>query len=149
MEKMIVFDMDGTIVDFYSVPNWLKMLRASDATPYIAAKPMYDMVRLNQLISELKSAGWRIAVTSWLSKETTPAYDAAVRKAKIEWLAAHGFAFDEIHLVKYGTTKADCTRHKAEYQVLVDDNEKVRAGWHLGPTIDATNNIMDALAALL
>ena len=149
MTKMIVFDMDGTLAATYSVPNWLKMLRASDATPYIAAKPMYDMAKLNQLISELKSAGWRIAVTSWLSKESTPAYDAAVRKAKIEWLAAHGFAFDEIHLVKYGTTKADCTRHKAEYQILVDDNEKVRAGWHLGPTIDATNNIMDALAALL
>lgn len=147
MKKMIVFDMDGTLAATYSVPNWLKMLRAFDATPYIAAKPIYDMARLNQLISELKAAGWRIAVTSWLSKESTPAYDAAVRKAKIEWLAAHGFAFDEIHLVKYGTTKADCTRHKAEYQVLVDDNEKVRAGWRLGPTIDATNNIMDALAA--
>ena len=147
MKKMIVFDMDGTLAATYSVPNWLKMLRAFDATPYIAAKPMYDMARLNQLISELKSAGWRIAITSWLSKESTPAYDAAVRKAKIEWLAAHDFAFDEIHLVKYGTTKADCTRHKAEYQVLVDDNEKVRAGWHLGPTIDATQNILDALAA--
>ena len=149
MKKMIVFDLDGTLAATYSVPNWLKMLRAFDATPYIAAEPIYDMAKLNQLISELKAAGWRIAITSWLSKESTPAYDAAVRKAKIEWLAAHGFPFDEIHLVKYGTTKADCTRHKAEYQVLVDDNEKVRAGWHLGPTIDATNNIMNALAALL
>lgn len=149
MTKMIVFDMDGTLADLYSVPNWLEMLQAYNATPYIAAKPIYDMARLNQLISELKAAGWHIAVTSWLSKESTPAYDAAVRKAKIEWLAAHSFEYDEIHLVKYGTTKADCTRNKAEYQILVDDNEKVRAGWHLGPTIDATNNIMNALAALL
>ena len=149
MKKMIVFDMDGTLADLYSIPNWLEMLRAYDATPYIAAKPIYDMAKLNQLIAELKSTGWRIAVTSWLSKGSTSAYDAAVRKAKIEWLAAHGFAFDEIHLVKYGTPKADCTRYKAEYQILVDDNEKVRAGWHLGPTIDATNDIMDALAALL
>lgn len=149
MTKMIVFDMDGTLADTYGVPDWLKLLRAYDPTPYIAAKPIYDMAKLNQLIAELKSAGWRIAVTSWLSKGSTSAYDAAVRKAKIEWLAAHGFAFDEIHLVKYGTTKADCTRYKAEYQILVDDNEKVRAGWHLGPTIDANHNIMDALAALL
>lgn len=149
MTKMIVFDMDGTLANLYSVPNWLKLLQAYDPTPYIAAKPIYDAARLNRLISDLKSAGWRIAITSWLSKGSTPAYDAAVRKAKIEWLAAHGFAFDEIHLVKYGTTKADCTRHKAEYQILVDDNEKVRAGWHLGPTIDANYDIMGALEKLL
>ena len=145
--KMMVFDMDGTLANLYAVEDWLPMLRAYDATPYSAAKPMYDTTQLNSIISALKSAGWRIAITSWLSKESTPAYDAAVRKAKLDWLAAHGFEYDEIHLVKYGTTKADCTRGKADLQVLIDDNAKVRAGWHLGPTIDATQNILDALAA--
>lgn len=53
-----------------------------------------------------------------------------------------GFPYDEIHLVKYGTTKANCTRTKADYQILVDDNAEVRAGWHLGATIDATENIL-------
>ena len=36
----IWLDMDGTIADLYAVDNWLDMLRAYDATPYVKAKPM-------------------------------------------------------------------------------------------------------------
>ena len=77
------------------------------------------------------------------------AYDEEVRKAKKEWLEKHNFPFDEIHLVKYGTTKANCTRKNGGFQILVDDNEKVRKGWHLGDTINAKENIMEKLADLL
>jgi hypothetical protein len=88
-------------------------------------------------------------VTSWLSKESTKDYDREVRKAKREWLEKYNFPFDEIHLVKYGTTKANCTRALGGYQVLVDDNEAVRKGWTLGHTINANNNIIEELLSLL
>ena len=94
-------------------------------------------------------AGWTIAITSWLSKESTPEYDREVRRAKREWLEKHHFPYDEIHLVAYGTTKANCTRKNGGYQVLVDDNEKIRNGWNLGATIDATENILEELWKLL
>ena len=81
-EKAIVFDMDGTLVNLYSVFGWLEKLRAYDATPYSAAKPIYDAEKLIPLIAELKDRGFRIIVTSWLSKESTKEYDAAVREAK-------------------------------------------------------------------
>ena len=149
MNKVLVFDMDGTIANLYGVDNWLSMLRAFNPTPYAIAEPMYDMGKLVGLLNTLKKNGWRIAVTSWLSKESNPDYDAAVRIAKINWLDAFSFPYDEIHLVKYGTTKANCTRKLGGYQVLVDDNKKVRDGWTLGATIDATMNIMDALESLL
>ena len=35
---------------------------------------------------------------------------------------------------------------KGGYQVLVDDNEQVRNGWHLGSTINANENIIDEFA---
>ena len=149
MNKVLVFDMDGTIANLYGVDNWLGMLRAFNPTPYAIAEPMYDMGKLVGLLNALKNDGWRIAVTSWLSKESNPAYDAEVRMAKINWLDAFSFPYDEVHLVKYGTTKANCTRKLGGYQVLVDDNKKVRDGWTLGATIDATTNIMDALESLL
>jgi hypothetical protein len=110
---------------------------------------MYDMDLLNLLLDVLKAQGWTIAVTSWLSMDSTAEYDKAVRKAKREWLERYNFPFDEIHLVKYGTTKANCTRHLGGYQILVDDNEKVRNGWNLGGTINANENIIEKLMELL
>lgn len=149
MKKMLVFDMDGTIADLYGVPDWLPMLRAYDATPYAIAKPMYNMAELADLLQLFKECGWNIAVVSWLSKDSTKAYDDEVRKAKTDWLNRFNFPYDELHLVKYGTTKANCTRHKANYQILIDDNEKVRNGWTLGNTIDANENIIEQLLKLL
>lgn len=149
VEKAIVFDMDGTLVNLYSVSEWLEKLRSYDATPYSAAKPIYDAKELVPLIAELKDRGFRIIVTSWLSKGSTKEYDAAVRKAKKEWLAEYGFPYNEIHLVKYGTPKMKCSRGKAKYQILVDDDAEVRSKWTLGATIDANENIIPMLKAIL
>ena len=147
--KVLVFDMDGTIANLYGVKNWLADLKAENPRPYKVAKPMYDMDVLASILGLLRLNGWKIVVTSWLSMDSTESYDKEVRKAKREWLARYQFPADEIHLVKYGTTKANCTRNLGGYQVLVDDNEKVRKGWHLGDTINANENIIEKLVDLL
>lgn len=147
--KVLVFDMDGTIANLYGVNGWLEDLRSYNPRPYIVAEPMYDMEVLVTVLSLLKLKGWKIAVTSWLSKESTKEYDDMVRKAKREWLTKYQFPVDEIHLVKYGTTKANCTRKLGGYQILVDDNAEVRKGWHLGDTINANENILEKLVDLL
>ena len=145
-EKVLVFDMDGTIANLYGVENWLKMLRAYDPTPYEIATPIYDMDLLNSLLQVIKSKGWHIVVTSWLSKDSTPTYDKAVRLAKRKWLKENGFPYDEIHLVKYGTPKHRVTRYP--FQVLVDDNADVRSAWH-GRTIDANKDIINELIKIV
>ena len=147
--KVIVFDMDGTLADFYGVDGWLNDLNNYNTRPYEVAKPLYDMVELAEILDELKKIGYIIAVTTWLSDNSTKEYDNEVRKAKLEWLARYNFPYDEIHLVKYGTTKANCTRKLGGFQILVDDNEKVRKGWNLGATIDANENIIEKLKELL
>lgn len=148
-QKTLVFDMDGTLVDLYGVQGWLEDLRAYNPRPYILAQPMYDMEVLNAVLLALKANGWRIAVTSWLAKESTKEYDRMVRDAKLACLDALNFPYDEVHLVKYGTTKANCTRHLGGYQILVDDNTAVRKGWTLGDTINANENILEKLVDLL
>ena len=110
---------------------------------------MYDMETLKEILNLLKSQGWTIAVTSWLAKGSDKAFDELTRIAKREWLAKYEFPFDEIHLVKYGTTKANCTRKNGGYQILIDDNAEVRKGWHLGDTINANENILEKLCDLL
>lgn len=146
---ILVFDMDGTIANFYGVTGWLEDLHNEDARPYKEAEALYNENILNNVLLTLKAKGWKIIITSWLAKDSSSTFDKKVREAKKEWLNKYHFPYDEIHLVKYGTTKADCTRHHGGFQILIDDNETVRKGWHLGATIDATKNIIPALMELL
>lgn len=149
MNKTLVFDMDGTLANFYGVDGWLNDLHNENTRPYDIATPLYDMDALNAILDLLRLQGWTIAITTWLAKGSTKSYDDAVRASKIAWLKKYNFKYDEIHLVKYGTTKANCTRKLGGYQILVDDNAQIRKGWTLGDTIDANKNIIDELLKVL
>lgn len=150
MNRSINWDMDGTIASLYDVPNWLEKLRAEDPSPYLEAEPMCDMKKLNEILEKLREAGWEINVITWLSMNSSEEYKDAVREAKKAWLQKWGFVYDHFHGVQYGATKADSVRERTDYGILIDDNAKVRDGWHLGDTIDpTTTNIIVALAALL
>ena len=150
MNKCVCFDMDGSLNRFYEVPDWLPKLRAEDPSPYLEAEPMWDMEKLNEVLEKLREAGWEINIITWLSKNSSEEYKDAVREAKKAWLEKWGFVYDHFHGVQYGATKADSVRERTDYGILIDDNAKVRDGWHLGETIDpTTTNIIVALAALL
>lgn len=137
MAKMMVFDMDGTIADLYHVPNWLPRLRAEDATTYSDAAPMWDMEALNRVLLSLSDQGWEIRVVSWLAPNASPEFRANIRRAKREWLARYNFPADKVHLVSYGTTKANSVRgSNPTPAILIDDDKRVRNGWHIGETID-------------
>ena len=139
--KMICFDMDGTIANLYGVENWLPMLRAYNPMPYRVAEPMWDMEELALLLMEFQNRGVEIRIITWLSRETTPAYDRAVRLAKVDWLRHYDFPFDHFHGVRFGATKADSVRKylgEGETAILFDDNAKVREGWHMGNAYDPT-----------
>ena len=148
MRKMLVFDMDGTIANLYGVDGWLKDLETEKTRPYEIAEPMYNMTELSEILNRLRTLGWLVCVTTWLAKDATKEYNKAVTKAKKAWLEKYNFPYDEIHCVKYGTTKANCTRKKADFQILIDDNKKVRDGWTLGTTVNAQFDIMNFLKAL-
>ena len=145
--EAIYFDMDGTIANLYAVEDWEQKLRSHNVTPYSEAAPMVDMNELCELCEQFQENGITIGVISWLSIGSTKEYDAQVRAAKREWLDKHFPVATEIHLVKYGTTKLSTAKHKNS--VLVDDNAKVREGWHGVGVVDATKNILEELAKLL
>lgn len=153
LPKMICFDMDGTIADLYSVEGWLESLRQYDPTPYKEAAVMWDAVELNAILKTLIKMGVEIRIITWLSKESDSVYDAAVREAKREWLYENRIPYTHFHAVKYGATKADSIRKylaEDEEAWLIDDNPKVRQGWHMGETIDPTEeDILEILYALL
>ena len=147
--KMVCFDMDGTIADLYGVDGWLNDLRNENPRPYIEAKPMWDMATLAKVLLNLNI---EIRVITWLSKDSSEEYKDAVRKAKLDWLKEQGFPFDKFHGVRYGATKADSVRKylaEDETAILIDDNAKIRSGWHLGEAIDpTTTNLIDYFMGL-
>ena len=129
MAKAIYFDMDGTLANLYGVENWLDKLRAYDATPYENAEVMLNMQALAHRLNKLQARGYTIGIISWLSKETTPEYDAAVTAAKLEWLSKHlhSVRWDEVAISSYGKRKSKLAQVKGGY--LFDDNPKVRREW--------------------
>lgn len=143
------FDMDGTIADLYAVPNWKQKLENEDTSPYRFAVPIWDMQELNEALMLLAKEGHEIRIISWLAMDSSEEYKDAVRAAKMEWLEQYDFPVDKCHFVAYGTTKANCVRKAAceNPAILIDDNAKVRNGWHLGETIDPT--AVDDLPAVL
>jgi len=142
----IWFDMDGTLADLYGVENWLPMVRASDPTPYIIARPLVNLSALARILNRLRRDGYEIGVISWTSKTGTPDYNAAVTAAKYAWLSKHlpSVDFDEIHVVPYGTPKQVFAH--SDDDILFDDEAKNREDW-TGLALDVTD-IIGALKAL-
>ena len=139
MTTTIYFDMDGTIADLYSVPNWLPLLRAYDPKPYAEAKPLVNLNSLARILNRLQRQGFRIGIISWLSKTSTPEYDAKVTAAKEKWLAKHlsSVDFDEIHSVPHGTPKPNFATAN---DILFDDEAKNRENW-IGKAFDVDSII--------
>ena len=129
MEKEIYFDMDGTIADLYSDPDWLAKLRAFDPSPYVLAAPLLNMSRLARLLHRAQKHGYKVFILSWRSMDTNDDYDEAVTNAKLDWLARHlpSVEWDGIFITAYGVPK-----HSIGSGILFDDNKAVREGWGEG-----------------
>lgn len=140
MTKAIYFDMDGTIANFYGVPNWLDYLIASDPTPYEVASPLLNMSHLARLLNQLQSDGWHIGIVSWLSKSGTAEFNAEVIIAKRMWLKNHlpSVYWDEYKIVPYGTPKHEVVEFGTG--ILFDDETPNRTNW-TGTAYDVDNII--------
>lgn len=151
--KMICFDMDGTIANLYGVNGWKEMLDARRTTPYAVAKPMCDMRELATICKTLHASGIEIRVVTWLSKNSTKAYEKAVTETKIAWLKKHHFPYDKVHAISYGTSKRETILPYLkgnETAWIFDDDARVRADWNIGKAIDPTIcDILDTLRSLI
>ena len=146
MTKAIYFDMDGTIANFYGVPNWLEYLAANDPTPYRVASPLVNMNHLARLLNRLQAEGWHIGIVSWLSKCGTVEFNAEVIIAKRMWLKNHlpSVYWDEYKIVPYGTPKHEIVEFGTG--ILFDDETPNRENW-TGTAYDV-DNIIEILKGL-
>ena len=143
MIKMINFDMDGTLADFYGVENWLDYLMNEDTTPYEMAKPLLNMQALARVLNRLHREGYQINIISWTSKCGSAEFNARIAEVKAHWLAKHlaSVAFDSIAVIPYGSPK-----WLEGDGILFDDEEQNRLDWGEG-AYDVTD-IIKVLKAL-
>ena len=141
----IWLDMDGTIANLYAVEGWLPMLRSYDPTPYASAEPLVNMSALARLLHNRQKEGYQVCIVTAFSKSSTPAYDMAVKQAKIEWLNKHlpSVEFDEIRFVPYTYEKNNVNSGN---DILFDDEERHLDAW-TGTAIHASK-ILQGLKAL-
>ena len=59
MNKVVYFDMDGTIADLYGVANCFKRLDALDASVYADAKPIDKYINM---LKEFKHMGYKVII---------------------------------------------------------------------------------------
>ena len=140
----IFFDMDGTIVDFYNVDNWLDYLKNEDTYPYEHAKGKVNLSHLARLLHKVQKEGHKIGIISWTAKSGSRSFNERVKEAKMEWLKKHlpSVEWDEIHIINYGLSKVKCGNG-----ILFDDELMNRWEWgDLGFKPDA---IFDVLQAVL
>ena len=146
----IYFDLDGTVYDLYSQPDWLERITTlADPTAYANEDAtMVDMVALQDTLLDLVEAGFEVGVVTWLAKDASAAYDKAVRAVKRDWIKKFLPMATEVHIVRYGTPKHRVIKNR-ENAIIVDDNAEVRESWTRGLTIDATQDILEPLQNLL
>ena len=82
----IYFDLDGTLSDLFSVPNWRERLAARDSTPYRVARPLCPLESLRERLTRYHAAGYKLGIISWCSMGGDESFDEAVKTAKIDWL---------------------------------------------------------------
>ena len=146
MKRTIYFDMDGTIVDFYNITNWLDYLMEENTLPYEIAKPLLRLSALAKILNRLQRDGFKIGIISWTSKCGSDEYNKKVTAAKEKWLKTHlkSVQFDEIHICRYGTNKGKYCNSK--FDILFDDEEQNRNDWG-GEAYDV-NNILEILKGI-
>lgn len=145
----IYFDMDGTIADLYGVDDWLPKLRAEDASPYLEAEPLTNMINFQKCLLELQINGFKVGIISWTAKESSKTYNEMVREAKMLWLKRMLplIRFDEVHIVKYGTRKDYVAKDKSG--IIFDDDERVRAKWRGEAINPNTDDIIKTLKKIV
>lgn len=143
MDKIINFDMDGTIADLYGVEGWLDDLINSRVRPYAEAKPLLNMSALARMLNKLQRLGYKINIISWTSKSGTAEYNERVKQTKLKWLAKHlkSVKFNNVYIVPYGTPKQTLSTG-----ILFDDEQPNRDNW--GEGAYNVDNILSVLKAV-
>lgn len=133
MSTKIYFDMDGTVYDLYSLPNWLELLREERPTAFEKGARLFND-SFYKAISVLQSRGVQFGVITWLPMQASPEYEEICRKEKIEWCKQHLPFITSFVAQSYGVPKQNAIKSRTKNDILIDDNLEICQMWENGKT---------------
>lgn len=129
IEKVIYFDMDGTVADLYNVTNWLETIRAEKPIfENLPPMPKLDMEYLNRQLIQLQKRGWTISVITWTPMDCTDEYHEFTANEKSKWLDKYMPCVQEFNPLRYGQSK-NIPANPEALNIIFDDNKDVRNDW--------------------
>jgi histidinol phosphatase-like enzyme len=127
MNKVVYFDMDGTIADLYGVSNVFNRLDNLDASVYYEAKPINKYI---DMLKEFHNMGYKVIILSCLGMISDKQFDKDTIYNKGIWLDKYvgkEYIDERIYIPN--------TKHKETYTnmygngILVDDDDRVLINW--------------------
>lgn len=157
----IWFDMDGTIYNFYDIPNWMEMLEKGRYGVYnMLGYRRRHLTRIMEVVAALVKQGWRVGVLTWGSKSGSADFEA-ISDMKRAWLRTNCpilYSKGYFCCLPYGVSKAEYMIENFQpdgegMHVLVDDNLRVREDWEAHgenfKTVDASRSYYRILEGLI
>lgn len=146
MKKVIYLDMDGTLCDLYSYPNWKQALDTNNSKPYEVAKPLLNMSHFARTLNTIQKKGYKIGILSCLSINGTKEYHKRVDAVKRKWLKKHlpSVKFDTVKIIPYTHNKEQFANKN---DILFDDSIDVRNNWK--GKVFTQDNIIQNLKGLI
>lgn len=123
MRTKVYLDMDGTIADLYSQPDWLGAIRSEAPGLFLRARPL---VSEKVLLEKFPKEKYEIVILSMTPKDASLEYCEVVKAEKDAWLTMHFPNLKKRIYKKYGHNKNLKNSVKA---ILIDDNETIRNNW--------------------
>ncbi len=117
-------DMDGTIADLYSLPQWLDRIQNESEGLFLEPSPLITEDRFYSIFPKDK---YNVKILTMLPLGATKEYEEVVKQEKLAWLSVHFPSLvDKVIFKRYGHNKNIKGSHSA---LLIDDNDKIRETW--------------------
>lgn len=149
MQKIINFDLDGTLYNLYSMENWLSRIEQEEKNVFTDGEFITNYDEFIECIDLLKERGYKFNVITWLPMGASKAYEKQCTEEKLKWIEKYLPFVEKIKITPYGKEK-----HKQIKQgVLIDDNKVVCSMWN-GSNRKAINvsekfNVVKALRKII
>jgi FMN phosphatase YigB (HAD superfamily) len=149
--KKIIFDLDGTLYDLYSIPDWEKKLRQEKENIFLEGKTFLND-DFYEIIEELRNLGFTFDVATWLPMFATKQYEEKCKKEKEQWIRKNLKFINNIYIDSYGIPKQKMVKEKSSLMILIDDNIDVCKNWETKKQRkykNVNNNLIQILEEIL